>query len=398
MDITITPNRIKGSVTVIPSKSQAHRYLICAAFADRETTIICPETNKDIEATAACLRSLGASIVRFNDGYSVTPVSAVPVSATLPCGESGSTLRFLLPVIGALGIDGSFVLEGRLSQRPLSPLWEEMEKNGCQLSWADENTLNCQGKLVSGNYSIDGSVSSQFISGLLFALSLIPGTSQLSIVGNVESKPYIDMTKLALLDFGVQITEAEICGQRSFRTPGTVTIEGDWSNGAFFHVANYIGNAIDIVGLNDNSPQGDRAVVPILKQLEQYAQIDVSDIPDLVPILSVAAASRKGAKFCNIRRLRLKESDRVQTVISLLNNLGVKAEADENSLTVYPGKFHGGTVDAANDHRIAMAAGIAATVANGPVTIKGAQCVAKSYPTFWQEYCRLGGTYEQHIR
>lgn len=398
MIITITPRKLQGNINIIPSKSQAHRYLICAAFSDCETQIICPAVNQDIEATVACLNALGADIQRTETGYDVIPIKAVPTKATLSCGESGSTLRFMLPIAGALGVFTDFILEGRLSQRPLSPLWEEMERMGCQLSWVNKNTLRCAGKLQHGVYNIDGSVSSQFITGLLFALSLIPGESTLNITGMIESKPYIDMTLEALTTFGVMIDNTKLKGQFPFHSPKIAKIEGDWSNGAFFLAARSLGNNINVDGLNARSKQGDRAVQAILNAMANFIEIDAKDIPDLVPILSVVAAASKGAKFCNIRRLRLKESDRVQTVMDMLQAFGIHSASDENTLTVYPGIFQGCTVDSANDHRIAMSAGIAATIANGPVTILNAQCVAKSYPAFWEEYRQLGGTYEQYLR
>ena len=394
MNITITPRKLQGNIRIIPSKSQAHRYLICAAFSDNPTRIICPAVNQDIEATAACLNALGADIQRTTDGYQVTPIKVVPPEATLPCGESGSTLRFMLPIAGALGVTANFLLEGRLPQRPLSPLWEEMERMGCHLSWINENTLQAAGKLKTGVYHIDGSVSSQFITGLLFALSLIPGESTLNITGTIESKPYIDMTMEALTTFGVAVENTKLNGQFPFQSPNIAKIEGDWSNGAFFLAAQHLGNQIQVDGLSKNSKQGDRAAQDILNAMTNFVEIDAKDIPDLVPILSVAAASSKGAKFYNIRRLRLKESDRVQTVMNMLQAFGIQTESDENTLTVHPGTFQGCTVDSANDHRIAMSAGIAATIANGPVTILNAQCVAKSYPTFWEVYRQLGGTYE----
>ena len=171
MDITITPRKLRGSITAIPSKSQAHRLLICSAFADGPTKLICPDTNRDIEATADCLNALGAKITRTADGYLAEPITQVPETAVLNVCESGSTLRFMLPIAGALGVDATFRMAGRLPQRPLSPLWEEMERMGCSLSRPSENTIRCRGKLQPGDYSIDGSVSSQFITGLLFALS-----------------------------------------------------------------------------------------------------------------------------------------------------------------------------------------------------------------------------------
>ena len=395
MDITIYPKLLQGDISIIPSKSQAHRLLICAAFADNPTTLTCPQTNEDIQATAACLNALGAQIQRTSTGYSVIPVSTVPEKADLPCGESGSTLRFLLPVVGALGVDGCFHMQGRLSQRPLSPLWEEMERMGCQLSRPTANTLRCTGTLRSGTFSIDGGVSSQFISGLLFATALLQGDSNINVQGKLESAPYVDMTRQALQQFGCNTTGFRNCGNQQLHSPGLISVEGDWSNGAFFLAANTLGSQIHIHGLNMASHQGDRVITEILKRLDAFATISAANIPDLVPILSVVAAAKKGAIFTDIRRLRLKESDRVASVIAMLKALGIHAEVTENTFTVFPGVFRSGCVDAVNDHRIAMSAAIAATIASGPVTILGCQCVNKSFPSFWDEYAYIGGQYER---
>ena len=389
MDLTIHPGSLRGKIHIIPSKSQAHRLLICAAFANNETTLICPDTNRDIEATVDCLNALGANIVRTDSGYSIIPISEIPASAVLNCCESGSTLRFMLPIAGALGVDATFQMAGRLPQRPLSPLWEEMERMGCTLTRPTADTIRCTGKLKAGNYLIDGSVSSQFITGLLFALSLIDGKCSLEITGKVESKPYIELTCHALRLFDAP----------NYHTPGYLEVEGDWSNGAFFLAAQWLGSELSIRGLNSDSVQGDRAIVEILRQLEAGTPtVSAADIPDLVPILSVVAAAKHGAVFTDIQRLRLKESDRVASTIAMIENLGGKAEADENTLRILGTGLVGGTVDAANDHRIAMSAAIAATVCKNPVTILGAQCVRKSYPKFWEEYHRLGGQYEQYLR
>ena len=389
MDITIHPRSLRGKITVIPSKSQAHRLLICAAFADCPTQLLCPETNRDIEATADCLRALGAQITKTDCGYTVSPIKDAPQVAQLNCCESGSTLRFMLPIVGALGVDTTIRMEGRLPQRPLSPLREEMERMGCHLERPTVNMIRCSGKLQPGNYRIDGSVSSQFITGLLFALPLIPGQTSLEITGKVESRPYIEMTKCALKLFNAP----------NFSSPGYVTVEGDWSNGAFFLAANALGSELSISGLDPDSVQGDRAVADLLPALANGAPtISAADIPDLVPILSIVAATNHGAVFTDIQRLRLKESDRVASVIAMITALGGKAKADESTLTVYGTGLHGGIVDSCNDHRIAMSAAIAATVCSNPVTILGAQSVSKSYPRFWEEYRRLGGYYEQYLR
>lgn len=388
MDLTITPGKMSGSITAIPSKSQAHRLLICAAFSDGSTELSCPATNRDIEATCDCLNALGAHITRTETGYLVEPMDVPPKTAILNCCESGSTLRFMLPIVGALGVDATFLMEGRLPQRPLSPLWEEMERMGCTLTRPTENTIRCQGQLKAGSYSISGSVSSQFITGLLFALSLIEGETHLEVTGKVESQPYIRMTEKAMALFDTP----------RYHSPGKMLVEGDWSNGAFFLAAKALGNPLEVSNLNPDSPQGDRAVFELLPQLEENITIDASDIPDLVPVLSIVAGAKKGAVFTNIQRLRIKESDRVTSTIAMIEALGGKAESTENTLTVYGTGYRGGTVDSVNDHRIAMSAAIASTVCTEPVNILGAEAVKKSYPHFWEEFSRLGGKYEQYLR
>lgn len=399
MDITIHPGKLTGSTKAIPSKSQAHRLLICAAFADGPTELICPETNRDIEATAGCLRALGAGICRTNRGYGVTPLAKIPAEAALNCHDSGSTLRFLLPIVGALGVPAVFKLEGRLPKRPLSPLWEEMERMGCKLEFLSGDTLRCSGKLRGGEYRIDGGVSSQFITGLLFAASLLKEDSRFHILGKLESAPYVTMTQRAMARFGVDTTGFVVKGGQTYHTPGEVTVEGDWSNGAFFLTAKELGSALSVQGLDPDSAQGDRVVTELLPLLgSTMPTISAADIPDLVPILSVAAAARHGAVFTDTRRLRLKESDRVASIIAMLESLGGSAEAADDTLTVLGTGLTGGTVDAVNDHRIAMAAAIASTVCREPVTILGAECVQKSYPQFWEEFTRLGGNYEQYLR
>ena len=399
MDLTIQPGALSGRIEAIPSKSQAHRLLICAAFADGKTELTCREINRDIEATADCLRSLGAGIQRTPKGYCVTPIQNIPTSASLNCCESGSTLRFMLPIVGALGVDATFFMEGRLPARPLSPLWEETERMGCILTRPTPDTLRCQGSFRPGSYSIDGSVSSQFITGLLFATSLLDADSTIHITGKLESKPYVDLTQQAMQLFGVGSENFHVKGGQVYRSPGKITVEGDWSNGAFWLAADALGSKLTVENLNPSSAQGDRAAAELIDQLcAEKITISAADIPDLVPILSVVAAAKHGAVFTDIRRLRLKESDRVASTVAMIEGLGGKAEATKETLTVYGTGLRGGTVDSVNDHRIAMSAAIASTVCTQSVTVLGAEAVNKSYPHFWDEFARLGGTYEQHIR
>lgn len=398
MDLILYPRKLSGSLNAIPSKSQAHRLLICCAFADKQTTLICPETNDDIEATADCLAQLGAKISRIKNGYVIDPITVFPSSAVLNCRESGSTLRFMLPIAAALGTETTFLMSGRLPLRPLSPLWEVLQDHGVNLSRPSNNSIHLTGKLQNGTYSIDGGVSSQFITGLIYALSLLNDKSNLQITGTIESKPYIDLTVNSLNLFGININYSELGNAFPFHSPETVIVEGDWSNAAFFIGANALCNNIQVTGLSLDSKQGDRAVLTLTDDLKQDTVISGADIPDLIPILAVVAAANHGATFENIGRLRLKESDRVQTTCEMLNALGAKTQVTNNTMQVFPAPFIGCVINAHNDHRIAMAGAIASTISHDPVIILGADCVKKSYPNFWAEFSRLGGYYEQYIR
>ncbi len=372
-DRTVFPGLLAGTLEAPTSKSYAHRALICAAISPTPTHILCADAGKDVHATVSCLRRLGASITETEDGFWVEPIRHIPYSANLNCGESGTTLRLLLPLAGALGVNANFYMEGRLSQRPLSPLWEEMERMGCHLS-AIEDGVRCAGKLHAGDYRIDGSVSSQFISGLKIALTLLPG-STLTVTGPVQSRPYIAMTDAVLTRFPCE----------------TFAIEKDWSSAAFFLGANALGSQITVNGLCPDSLQADREILSALEALEENATISARDIPDLIPILAVVAACKQGATFTQIGRLRLKESDRVEAIVQMLRSLGANAAVTDDTLQVFPASFTGGTVNSFADHRIAMAAAIAATVCKEPVVIQDAACVQKSYPQFWEHFAMLGG-------
>ena len=402
MNVTITPGSLRGAVAAIPSKSQAHRLLICAALAGEPTVLRCTALSRDILATADCLRALGARVDQGPEGFLVAPGSR-PRQAEADCGESGSTLRFLLPVAGALGVDTTFRLHGRLPQRPLSPLWEEMERMGIRLSRPTADTVRCEGSLEPGTYTLAGDVSSQFISGLLFALPDLPGDSEIRLTGSIQSKPYLDMTVGALQAFGIEVQEADrgyqIPGNQRFRSPGTLTVEGDWSNGAFWLTARALGSDLRVTGLDPRSPQGDRAAETLLPRiLNGGGDIDVSQIPDLVPALAVAAAQGGGVtRFVGAGRLRIKESDRIASVSAMLRSLGGQAEEGPDFLTVYPTGLVGGTVSAENDHRIAMAAAVASTICRAPVTVLGAEAVEKSYPAFWQDFRALGGEIREEL-
>ena len=399
---------VKRQVRAISSKSEAHRALISAALADKETKIICTDTNADIDATALCLNALGADISRCNNGFLVRPIAEITRGAILDCNESGSTLRFMLPLCASLGTDCSFVMRGRLASRPLSPLYELLSENGVKLSPQGTSPLKISGKLPSGNYSVAANISSQYISGLLFALSVADGQSTLALTGKVESAPYIWMTVDTLLSFGAEIKfDSEnnvfyINGKERLASPSVLEIGGDWSNAAFFLVSGAIGqNPVTLSNLTHDSRQGDRAILSVLREMGaniacegdtvtvhpsalRGTRIDASDIPDLVPILSVAASVADGETVIyNASRLRLKESDRIESVCSTLSALGADIEATADGMIIRGKKqLSGGCVDSFNDHRIAMSAAVASLVCSGEVKINRFEAINKSYPSF----------------
>ena len=415
MKAILTPSVASGSVRAIASKSMAHRLLICAAFADAPTTVICTETNNDIEATAACLSALGANIKRTGDGYTVEPIERerIPDSPVFECGESGSTLRFMLPIVAALGKGGRFALHGRLPERPLSPLREELEAHGITLHGKELLTLS--GKLSGESFSIDGGVSSQFVSGLLFALSLLEYPSTLRITGKLESAPYVDMTCNSLALFGAAPIKTEsgfeINAGGKLSTPTQIAVEGDWSNAAFPLALGVLSGEVEILGLDQNSAQGDSKIVELLREFgadityiperrsyiakksELHSiRIDASQIPDLVPILATVASVAKGrTEIYGAARLRLKESDRLESTAQVLNALGASVRVSDDGLMIDGvDSLRGGCVDSWGDHRIAMSAAVASAVASREVTIERAEAVQKSYPRFWDDMLSLG--------
>jgi len=441
-------------ICAIPSKSHLHRLLICAALADRETFIKCTHLEQegaDIKATIGCLVALGAGIERVGEGYNVRPIDrdALPskcdermnntevVGATalgrpqirmvegdhpynkhhkrqriLDCKESGSTLRFMLPVVCALGISCEFHMSGRLSERPMTHLEDELRRGGVRIWRPSENILCCEGKLASGEYHLPGNISSQYITGMLMALPLLDENSALHVSEPIESQGYIDMTLGVIGKFGQRFDSHHPKGQMTYKisgtqkltSPKTISTEGDWSNAAFWLGAGAIQDVgVRVSGLDKESAQGDRATCEILTQMGAHVswdgeivcvscgqlrgiEIDASNIPDLIPILSLVASISEGETWItNASRLRLKESDRLMTIADVLNTLGAKVTEEIDGLRI-KGVPHliGGAVDSYNDHRIAMMAGIASIVTDGEVIVKGAEAVDKSYPQFWQ--------------
>ena len=405
----ITPSPLKGTVPAIASKSMAHRLIICAALANGETHVACNTTCADIEATVRCLTALGARIETVEDGFQVHPTMKsiefgllkALAGGTLDCGESGSTLRFMLPVACALGAEATFVGQGRLGARPLSPLSDEIIAAGCDLQGLGGFPLKTSGRMRPGTFVLPGNVSSQYISGLLLAAPLLAQPSCVQVTGLIESRPYINLTIQAMKAFGVEVNveripakdgQPEVTNFRvssgSYRTPGSVAVEG----------------------VSLSSAQGDRNVLAALSrfgarivrstnaatvQSDKLAGFEMSahDIPDLVPVISAVASLAQGRTFIrDCARLRIKESDRLVTTTRELTALGAQVRIAGDDLIIKGvDAFTGGEVDSHNDHRIAMMAAIAASRATGEVVIHGAEAVNKSYPDFFDHYRLLGG-------
>lgn len=439
MDITVYPGTLGGEVVAPSSKSEAHRALICAAFAAGATDVACSTSSADIEATVSCLEALGARIARTRDGFRVRPVPGTSATDNLPeplrgavldCGESGSTMRFMLPVVCALGCEASLTGHGRLPERPLSPLYEQLVEHGATISAQGSVPLRTRGRIRAGRYELAGNVSSQYVSGLMLAAPLLRAPVEIVVTEPVESRPYIDLTVSVLRSFGVDVSQSRATGAsgtptrvydvsapEGFSSPGSLVIGGDWSNAAFWLVAGALSDrGVAVRGLDAASVQGDRAILAALSLLGAHvlrtpagaavrpaglrrATLDVSDCPDLVPPLAAAAALAEGTtRIVGAARLRLKESDRIETVSAALAALGATVETTDDGLVITGSKvLRGGTVDAANDHRIAMMAAVLATRCDRPTTILGAECVEKSYPRFFEDLTALGGSYEREV-
>jgi 3-phosphoshikimate 1-carboxyvinyltransferase len=418
--VFLSPAPLKGTAAAIPSKSEAHRALICAALCDTETRIFLGSgadsaLSEDLLATIRCLTALGADIRQMGTDLFVTPISGENTAAQFPvldCGESGSTLRFLLPVTAVLRETARFTGSGRLPQRPVGDLVKVMEKGGVQFD-KDPLPFSVSGKLAGGLYELPGDVSSQYISGLLMALPMAAADSRVRLLTPPESEPYIQMTIQSLDQFGVVVHSVpggwDIPGGQQYRSPGKAAVGGDWSNGAFFLVSGAIDGEVTITGLDVHSPQGDRAILRILQNFGaevccfsdrvtvrsaplQGCVVDLADTPDLLPILAVLAVFAKGeTRLTGAGRLRLKESDRLACTADMLNGLGCQVAELPDGLVICGQAPKGGKADGCGDHRIAMSAAIAAAHGSESVRLTGALAVNKSYPGFFEEYRALGG-------
>ncbi len=417
--VTISPCPLSGSVKIPPSKSYAHRAIISAFLSGGDCKIENIKPSDDISATLSCIKALGGEYIYDSKNLTVNinrNTAALPEKIQLDCSESGSTLRFFIPIALAFGKEFEFLGKGRLLSRPLDPYFKIFDQLGINYKQT-ESSLLINGSLEPGNFIIDGSVSSQFVTGLLFALPLLDGISKITINGNLSSKGYIDITLDVLKKFGIKIKNDNyktftIEGNQKYKVQN-YTVEGDFSQSAFFLVAGALGSGVTVSGLNPDSLQGDKKILDIIKstgaKVEQIANsdfsavctplmhgitIDADEVPDLVPILAVLFAFCKGeSRITNASRLRLKESDRLSTTCDILKKMGADIEEGEDFLVINGKQILQGTeVSAHNDHRIAMAAAIAACRCEGDVIIDGAKkAVGKSYPDFFEDYNNLGG-------
>ncbi len=392
MKVIVENSLAKGVVNAIPSKTYAHRVLICDFLAGNDIrSEFNGFTSKDILATANCLNDIKKGIT------------------TLNVGESGSTLRFFLPLLSAIG--GSFTLngQGRLMQRPNEELINALEEHGMKISSGDSITLT--GKLTSGKFYVKGDISSQYVTGLLMALPLLDGDSEIILTTPLSSKAYVDITIEVLESYGINIDKTEngyvVYGNQTFK--GDCAVEGDWSNMAFFLSLGALSGRITVKGLNADSLQGDKKILQAIKDFGARVEIDqggimvskdrlmgvtvdADDCPDLVPIMAVLGAFAQGKTTINqVQRLKIKESDRILSTLEMLKSFGIKAESDGQKIEIYGGKPTGGVVNSYNDHRIVMASAVMGLVASGKTTILDSGAVDKSYPTFFDDYLAVGG-------
>lgn len=396
MKVKILPSKTSGEVSAPPSKSFAHRYLIGSVLSRGKCVIKNIADSDDISATLSCIEQLGGSVTKDGNTVTVIPTNEKQIeNAVFDCKESGSTLRFFIPVVLATGAKNcTFLGSERLLARGIKE-YENLFENSDVTINSDEKSIEVNGTLSAGNYEISGEVSSQYTTGMLFALSVLDGKSTLKITGNAESRAYVDMTIKVLKDFGADIAEPEknffeINGKGRL-SPGEFTVEGDWSNTAFLIALSRLLGTISVSGLNENSVQGDRFSSVAFDALDgENAEIDLKDCPDLAPILFAYAAYKNGGKFINTRRLRVKESDRANVMAEELKKFGANVKVYENSVEIEKTQLKQPIVPLCghNDHRIVMALSVLAAVFGAE--IDGAEAVNKSYPDFFRVIKKAG--------
>lgn len=416
--VTLSPSKLKGEVVIPTSKSVCHRAVICAGLAEGVSNIDNVVFSQDVEATCGAMSNLGVEIVADKEASKIKVKGAAklePKDVSIDCFESGSTLRFLIPVAATTGKKVTFDGRGKLVERPLEDYYRIFDEQQIDYKNADGKLpLTIDGKLKAGEYRIKGDVSSQFISGLLFALPLLEGDSKIIVTTELESKPYVDLTIDALKTFSVEVENVNyrefiVKGNQKYKA-SDYRVEGDFSQVAFWLVAGCIGADVVCDGMNINSLQGDKAVLEIIKSMDgeilvegnkikavpsktKGTVIDAAECPDLVPVLTVLAALSEGTtEIINAARLRFKESDRLSAITTELNKIGADIEEKEDGLIIRGKEFlTGGNVDSWNDHRIAMALAVASIRCKEPVIIKDSSCIKKSYPNFWEHFRELGG-------
>lgn len=418
-EVIYRPARVSGSVQIPPSKSAAHRALLCAALTGAPCTVAPIDESADMYATLSGVRAMGCAADFAGGAVRIAPGKAPAGTAVVDCGESGSTLRFLIPVFAARGVEAEFVGHGRLPERPIGVYTALLPQHGVQVETAGGLPLRIRGKLQSGEYRLPGDVSSQFITGLLFALPLLEGDSEIVLTTPLESKGYIDLTLQVLRQFGVSVRETArgwaVPGGQAYRA-AACTVEGDWSQAAFFLSAAAVGGGpVALHGLRPDSVQGDRACIELWRRFglmiraengayiaenpraeEPFRglrgmRIDARQIPDMVPALAVTAAFAAGETvICNAARLRIKESDRLAAMETALSAIGADIRGTADGLVIR-GRPHlaGGRAEGCNDHRVVMA--LAAAGCDCAVTVTDAQSIRKSYPGFFRDFRAIGG-------
>lgn len=434
MDILkINPNNLEGSLFIPSSKSMGHREIICAALGNGESIVENVSISKDIEATCSSLKNLGVKIEEINSQIKGRKAFKIQGSSgnfkildkVINCEESGSTLRFLIPLGAATGEEIIFKGKGKLVSRPLDAYYKIFERKNINYETSEKGglPLKVKGKLTSGNYELPGDVSSQFITGLLFILPILEGNSTIKITSKLESRSYVDLTLFCLKKYGIEIShenymDYKIKGGQHYNSKISF-VEGDYSQIAFWLVAGAMGSKeqkINCKGMNLNSLQGDKAIIEIIERMGAKLKIkkekneievfggsktkgtivDASDCPDIIPIITVLASVSQGTtKIINASRLRIKECDRLEAISTELNKIGADiTELPDGLIINGKERLEGGEVECWNDHRIAMSMAIASIKCTKPLVLKGTSCVNKSYPEFWNDFAKLGGKYE----